>query len=52
MTTIAIRMEAKEVSRLDDEAERAGQTRSQLIRHAVRLFFDPNINHTDNSEVA
>lgn len=51
MTTIALRMEAKEVSRIDDEAERAGVNRSQLIREAVRLFFDRDINHTDNSEV-
>ncbi len=52
MTTIALRMEAKEVDRIDDEAERTGSSRSHMIRQAVRLFFDRNINHTDNSEVA
>ena len=51
MTTIALRMEAKEVSRIDDQAEQLGVSRSQVIRDAVRLFFDRDINHTDNSEV-
>ena len=51
MTTIALRMEAKDVSRIDDEAVRAGVSRSQIIRDAVRLFFAGDINHTDNSEV-
>lgn len=52
MTTIALRMEAKEVARIDDEAERAGVSRSHIIRQAVHLFFDRDINHTDNSKVA
>jgi len=52
MTTIALRMEAKEVTRIDDEAVRAGVNRSQIIRDAVRLFFDRDINHADRSEVA